>query len=161
MTGTDLLHQPGVRQRTWHGEEKSILSFRSGTACAATARWAGGLSKIHTRLDWSKASVQYVFQRKRWGKRFRGPSTWQCVTLSLLCPNPTPQRQCLVLHDCLNGTRLSILKRWGNLARLNTFGKLLLITLLLINNSYKPDHHRTCGLGDRRYERCSEETSSS
>lgn len=93
LTSHTSLERQRVMQRTWWWREKSILSFRSATGlCAATARWASGLSKIHTRLAGSKASGPCVFQRKRWGKRFlwQHPCTWQCVLACLCVFAPSP-----------------------------------------------------------------------
>lgn len=70
--------------------EKSIFSFRSATGPnAATARWAAGLSKIHTCLAASKAPGLSVFQRKRWGSVLWRPLHF--TVLELLCFFTHPQ----------------------------------------------------------------------
>lgn len=113
-----------VTQRTCCWREKSIFSFRSATGLsAATARWARGLSKIHTCLAVSKASGLCVFQRKCWGKRFCGsPCALDSVcslTMSLLVPtlNQSPTTPISVIFSSRHGS-LSIaphLVVWGHL----------------------------------------------
>lgn len=105
LTSHTSLENPRVMQRTWWWREKSILSFRSATGlCAATARWASGLSKIHTRLAASKASGPCVFQRKRWGKRFlwQYTCTWQCVLACLCVFAPSPPWLNIPQHQYLS-----------------------------------------------------------
>lgn len=101
-------------QRTCWWRAKSILSFHSATGlCAATARWATRLSKIHTRLAGSKASGPCVFQRKRWGKRFFVAAPMHltmCISQAVcLCSIPTlsqyPPTPISVVFISQNGTQ--------------------------------------------------------
>lgn len=127
LTSHTSLERQRVMQRTWRWREKSILSFRSATGLgAATARWARGLSKIHTRLAGSKASGPCVFQRKCWGKRFlwQHPCTWQCV-LACLCvfaPSPPwlniPQHQYLSSLVAKMASSPFVSQQWRILPRL-------------------------------------------
>lgn len=119
---TNLVRQR-VMWRTWLWREKSILSFRSATGlCAATARWARGLSKIHTRLAGSKASGPCVFQRKRWGKRFFVAALVHltlCICLPLcLCSVPTltqyPSAPICVIFSSQNGVQPTCLPKVEN-----------------------------------------------
>jgi len=116
-----------VMQRTWRWREKSILSFRSATGLrAATARWARGLSKIHTCLAGSNASGPCVFQRKRWGKRFllKHPCTWQGVLACLCVFAPSQPQLNIPLHQYLSSLvakmacGLLVSQRWRSLPSL-------------------------------------------